>query len=196
MRQVRHSVRHSVRDSCDSHHAEADLHEVGTLEQCREALEQQRVVAQTTPRQTTRVAQSSPHTDHCLRRLAACTSFAACAASAACAPPGTRQTFFPAFKQCVDAGARSIMCAYNGVNGYPSCMSPLMAEVLRKEWGFDGYIVTDSGALKFMVMHSLTALAAMLYCAACHCSTGGSRTARSPHPRRTLTARSALHTQH
>jgi hypothetical protein len=36
----------------------------------------------------------------------------------------------------------------------------------------------------------------MLYCAACHCSTGGSRTARSPRPCRTRTARSALHTQH
>lgn len=61
------------------------------------------------------------------------------------------QYYYPAFRKAVFAGAKSIMCAYNGINGYPSCMSPLIQQVLRGEMGFDGYVVTDSGAVKFMV---------------------------------------------
>ena len=46
-------------------------------------------------------------------------------------------------------------CAYNGVNGYPMCMSPMISSVLRDEFNFtarpENYVVTDSGALDFMV---------------------------------------------
>jgi beta-glucosidase len=62
-----------------------------------------------------------------------------------------QQYYYPAFRKVVAAGAKSIMCAYNGINGYPSCMSPLIEEVLRADMGFDGYVVTDSGAVDFMV---------------------------------------------
>eukprot|EP00051_Salpingoeca_urceolata_P002804 m.52925 g.52925 ORF g.52925 m.52925 type:complete len:788 (-) comp12339_c0_seq2:25-2388(-) len=61
------------------------------------------------------------------------------------------QYYFPAFRAVVNAGCGSIMCSYNGINGYPMCMSPMLADVLRKEMNFTGYIVTDSGALEFMV---------------------------------------------
>lgn len=70
-----------------------------------------------------------------------------------------RQHYFPAFTAAVDAGVSSIMCSYNGVAttlgnasfATPMCMSPMLQSVLRDEMGFEGYIVTDSGALEFMV---------------------------------------------
>ena len=58
-----------------------------------------------------------------------------------------REIYFPAFKRCVDAGARTIMSAYNKVNGVPCAMNKwLLTDVLRKEWGFDGFVVSDWGA--------------------------------------------------
>ncbi|HOV35924.1 MAG TPA: glycoside hydrolase family 3 N-terminal domain-containing protein [Dysgonamonadaceae bacterium] len=55
-----------------------------------------------------------------------------------------REVFFPSFKAGVDAGAMSAMMSHNELNGIP-CHSNewLMTEVLRKEWGFKGFIVSD-----------------------------------------------------
>eukprot|EP01116_Phalansterium_solitarium_P002419 TRINITY_DN1242_c0_g1_i5.p1 TRINITY_DN1242_c0_g1~~TRINITY_DN1242_c0_g1_i5.p1 ORF type:complete len:821 (+),score=286.40 TRINITY_DN1242_c0_g1_i5:130-2592(+) len=62
------------------------------------------------------------------------------------------QTFLPAFEASIkEANVRSVMCSYNGVNGSPMCASPLLQSVLRDQWGFDGYIVSDCGAVEFMV---------------------------------------------
>ena len=58
-----------------------------------------------------------------------------------------REIYFPAFKRCVDAGAKTIMSAYNKVNGVPCAMNKwLLTDVLRKEWGFEGFVVSDWGA--------------------------------------------------
>ncbi len=58
-----------------------------------------------------------------------------------------REIYFPAFQACVDAGAKTIMSAYNKVNGVPAAMNHwLQTDVLRKEWGFDGFVVSDWGA--------------------------------------------------
>jgi hypothetical protein len=52
------------------------------------------------------------------------------------------------FRECVDAGAAGIMCSYNAVNGVPACLhKQLLADTLRDSWGFEGYLVTDCGAL-------------------------------------------------
>ncbi len=60
-----------------------------------------------------------------------------------------RELYFPAFKAGVEQGAHSIMCAYNAVNGIPSCANTwLLDDVLRKEWGFDGYVVSDCWAIE------------------------------------------------
>lgn len=55
-----------------------------------------------------------------------------------------REVFFPPFKSGVDAGAMSLMMSHNELNGIP-CHSNqwLMTDVLRKEWGFKGFIVSD-----------------------------------------------------
>jgi len=60
-----------------------------------------------------------------------------------------RMTYLPAFKACITEGkAYSIMGAYNRVNGEASCASPtLLQKILRDEWGFDGYVVSDCGAI-------------------------------------------------
>ncbi len=59
-----------------------------------------------------------------------------------------RETYLPAFKALVDAGVESVMCAYNRLYDEPCCGSQyLLKEILREEWGFQGHIVTDCGAL-------------------------------------------------
>lgn len=59
-----------------------------------------------------------------------------------------RETYLPAFKKLVDAKVEAVMCAYNRLYDEPCCGSKyLLDEILRKEWGFKGHIVTDCWAL-------------------------------------------------
>jgi beta-glucosidase len=59
------------------------------------------------------------------------------------------ETYLPAFRAAIMEGkAESIMCAYNRLNGEPACAnSALLVEHLRKDWGFQGYVVSDCGAV-------------------------------------------------
>ncbi|MFU1794984.1 glycoside hydrolase family 3 N-terminal domain-containing protein [Paenibacillus azoreducens] len=55
------------------------------------------------------------------------------------------------FKKAVEAGAASIMPAYNEIDGVPCTVnSELLNEVLRKQWGFDGMVITDCGAINML----------------------------------------------
>jgi beta-glucosidase len=58
-------------------------------------------------------------------------------------------TYLPAFRMAmVDAKADSIMCAYNSVNGSPACANhDLLDKTLRQAWKFNGYVVSDCGAI-------------------------------------------------
>jgi beta-glucosidase len=60
-----------------------------------------------------------------------------------------RETYLPAFERCVQEGkAFSIMCAYNSYAGEPCCSNDyFLTKILRKEWGFQGYVVSDCGAI-------------------------------------------------
>ncbi len=66
-------------------------------------------------------------------------------------------TYLPAFKaSIIEAKAYSIMGAYNRVNGEAACASPtLLEEILRDEWGFEGYVVSDCGAIDDIYKHHL-----------------------------------------
>jgi beta-glucosidase len=71
-----------------------------------------------------------------------------------------RETYLPAFRDCVVEGkAHSVMGAYSRTNGDPCCAHPvLMGRVLRGEWGFDGFVVSDCGAISdFHAHHTVTA---------------------------------------
>jgi beta-glucosidase len=58
-------------------------------------------------------------------------------------------TYLPAFRATITEGkADSIMCAYNAVDGAPACASKMLLEdVLRKDWGFQGYVTSDCDAI-------------------------------------------------
>ncbi|HUI80280.1 MAG TPA: glycoside hydrolase family 3 C-terminal domain-containing protein [Bryobacteraceae bacterium] len=58
-------------------------------------------------------------------------------------------TYLPHFEAAVrEGGAYSVMCAYNSVDGLPACANPrLIEDILRKQWGFQGYVVSDCGAI-------------------------------------------------
>ena len=72
------------------------------------------------------------------------------------------ETYLPAFRALVQEGkVASVMSAYNRVNGESASASQrLLLDVLRKEWGFDGYVVSDCGAIDDIYMrHKLVATA-------------------------------------
>ncbi|MBN1555998.1 MAG: glycoside hydrolase family 3 C-terminal domain-containing protein [Phycisphaerae bacterium] len=75
--------------------------------------------------------------------------------NAVCSRRDLRETYLPAFQACVqEGGAMSVMGAYNRTNGEPCCASPtLLQKILRDEWGFEGYVVSDCGALCDLHLH-------------------------------------------
>ncbi|XP_070805536.1 uncharacterized protein [Pituophis catenifer annectens] len=63
-----------------------------------------------------------------------------------------RMTFLPQFEACVRAGTFSFMCSYNRINGVPACANKkLLTDILRDEWGFQGYVVSDEGAVELIM---------------------------------------------
>ena len=55
-----------------------------------------------------------------------------------------RETYLPPFRAAIDAGARSVMTAYNSVDGVPcTCNRHTLTDILRGEWGFGGFVVSD-----------------------------------------------------
>jgi len=67
---------------------------------------------------------------------------------AVASPRDMRDTYLPAFEALVRARVEIVMCAYNRTNGEPCCGSrTLLHDILRDEWGFDGHVVSDCGAV-------------------------------------------------
>ena len=64
------------------------------------------------------------------------------------------ETYLPAFEKLVRMGVEAVMGAYNRVLGEPACASRLLLEeILRKNWGFQGHVVSDCGAIDDFHQH-------------------------------------------
>ncbi len=64
--------------------------------------------------------------------------------------------YLPPYKAAVDAGAGSIMTSFNDINGIPATGNRwLMTEVLRNQWKFNGFVVTDFTAINEMMAHGM-----------------------------------------
>ncbi len=67
-----------------------------------------------------------------------------------------REVYLPPFKAAVDAGAQTLMSAFNEIGGVPATGSRhIMTEILREEWGFDGFVVADYTAILELVNHGV-----------------------------------------
>ena len=62
------------------------------------------------------------------------------------------------FKAAVDAGVATLMASFSDLNGVPASGNPfLMRQVLREEWGFEGFVVSDWASIEQLSVHGLTA---------------------------------------
>jgi beta-glucosidase len=67
-----------------------------------------------------------------------------------------RQVYLPPYKAAVDAGVATVMSSFNSINGVPATANPYtLTEILRKEWHFDGFVVSDWGAVGELLNHSI-----------------------------------------
>ena len=65
-----------------------------------------------------------------------------------------RTTYLPPFKAAVDAGVATVMTSFNELNGIPATGNHyLVTDILRGEWGFKGFVVTDYTSINEMVQH-------------------------------------------
>ena len=65
-------------------------------------------------------------------------------------------TYFPPYKAAVEAGAGSVMASFNEVDGIPATGNKwLMTDVLRKQWDFKGFVVTDYTGINEMIDHGM-----------------------------------------
>lgn len=64
--------------------------------------------------------------------------------------------YFPPYKAAVDAGVASVMASFNEVDGIPATGNKwLMDDILRKKWGFNGFVVTDYTGIMEMIDHGM-----------------------------------------
>jgi beta-glucosidase len=69
-----------------------------------------------------------------------------------------REVYFPPFKAALDAGVGTFMSAFNDLNGVPSSANPFtLTQVLRGEWKFDGFVVSDYTSVEELIKHGVAA---------------------------------------
>ena len=67
-----------------------------------------------------------------------------------------REIYFPPFKAAVDAGVGTLMSSFNAINGVPASANTFtLTKVLRDEWKFDGFVVSDYTAVKELINHGV-----------------------------------------
>jgi beta-glucosidase len=66
------------------------------------------------------------------------------------------QYYLPPYRAAVEAGAGSVMTSFNEINGVPATANRwLLADLLRTQWGFQGFVVTDYSAISEMTAHGM-----------------------------------------
>ena len=72
--------------------------------------------------------------------------------------------YLPPYKAAADAGAGSFMASFNDIDGVPATANRwLLTDLLRNEWGFDGFVVSDYTAIKEMVAHGIGDMETVTY---------------------------------
>jgi beta-glucosidase len=67
-----------------------------------------------------------------------------------------RQVYLEPYRAAVEAGAATVMSSFNTINGIPATANAFtLTQILRKEWGFDGLVVSDWGAVSELMNHSI-----------------------------------------
>jgi beta-glucosidase len=67
-----------------------------------------------------------------------------------------RQIYLPPYQAAVEAGAATIMSAFNSLNGVPASANPfLLKQILRGEWGFNGFVVSDYTSVMELIHHGI-----------------------------------------
>ena len=67
-----------------------------------------------------------------------------------------RQVYLEPYRAAVEAGAATLMSSFNSINGIPATADPLtLTQILRNEWGFNGFVVSDWGAVAELINHSI-----------------------------------------
>lgn len=68
------------------------------------------------------------------------------------------QNYLPPYKAAIEAGAGSVMTSFNDVEGVPATANKwLLTDLLRKQWGFNGFVVTDFNAIGELIPHGIAA---------------------------------------
>src|SRR4051794_27319452 len=66
------------------------------------------------------------------------------------------QDYLEPYRAAVDEGAATLMSSFNSINGIPASANPFtLTQILRKEWGFDGFVVSDWGSVAELINHSI-----------------------------------------
>jgi beta-glucosidase len=69
-----------------------------------------------------------------------------------------RDVYLPPFKAALDAGAGTVMSAFNDLNGVPTTANPFtLTKILRQEWRFDGFVVSDYESVRELINHGIAA---------------------------------------
>jgi beta-glucosidase len=73
-------------------------------------------------------------------------------------PAEMRDVYLPPFRAAVAAGSPTLMAAFNALNGIPSTANPwLLTDILRGEWGFDGFVTSDWAGIHELIAHGIAA---------------------------------------
>jgi beta-glucosidase len=69
-----------------------------------------------------------------------------------------RETYLPPYRAAIEAGAATVMTSFNELDGVPATGNEfLLTDILREEWGFPGFIVTDYTSINEMIPHGIVA---------------------------------------